>query len=95
MNARYRACFLSLELCVTVMARMMLARALERNREALIPVNRVRETPSTFWASGLAVHAAPTWSAARPINTAMIKRSNSMAAAAIDVDAAQRCKLMR
>jgi hypothetical protein len=28
-------------------------------------------------------------------HTAMIKRSNSMADAAIDVDAAQRCKLMR
>jgi hypothetical protein len=50
MNTGWRACFLSRELCITVMAIMMLARALERNRRARTRANRARDRPQAFWA---------------------------------------------
>jgi hypothetical protein len=51
MNAQRRACFLSRELCITVMAIMMLARTPERNRRALTRADRARDGPQAFGAS--------------------------------------------
>jgi hypothetical protein len=53
MNAQRRACFLSRELCITVMAIMMLARAPERNRRALTRADRVGDGRQAFGARAL------------------------------------------
>jgi hypothetical protein len=48
MNAGCGACFLSRELCITVMAIMMLARAPERNRRALTRTACTRSSMSVL-----------------------------------------------
>jgi len=50
MNAGCRAYVLSRELCIIVMAIMMLARAPERNRRALTRADRVPDRPQALWA---------------------------------------------